>query len=246
MVGDQTRAYDELRAAEVLLRVRREQVRAARAAADRLGQRRAIAETQQLEQQAETAAASYAASVAERQSALGAARKAKAADLRKLRALKAEEDRIAAMLRRRAQQQHTQQQPTGPSGGYLSFPANGPVTSPYGYRIHPIYGYYGLHDGTDFGAACGSPLYAAADGTVIQSYWSSIYGNRLIVDFGVVKGVSLAAIYNHATRYTVGVGSHVSRGQVIGYVGSTGWSTGCHLHFTVMVNGHTVDPMTWL
>jgi murein DD-endopeptidase MepM/ murein hydrolase activator NlpD len=87
---------------------------------------------------------------------------------------------------------------------------------------------------------------AAGPGTVLSSYWSSVYGNRLIVDHGIVRGVGLATIYNHATRYIVGVGQRVSRGQIIGYVGSTGWSTGCHLHFTVMVNGKAVDPMKWL
>jgi murein DD-endopeptidase MepM/ murein hydrolase activator NlpD len=120
------------------------------------------------------------------------------------------------------------------------------VTSPYGYRTHPIYGYWGLHDGTDFGGGCGKPLVAAANGRVLQSYWSDVYGNRLVVDHGPLGGTSLASIYNHATRYTVGVGARVQRGQVIGYMGSTGWSTGCHLHYTVMANGRTVDPMKYL
>ncbi len=152
------------------------------------------------------------------------------------------------MLRRRAARAAARHGggATSPSGGFLSYPVNGAITSPFGYRVHPIYGYYGLHDGTDFGAACGSPLYSAASGRVISSYWSTVYGNRLIIDNGLVNGVSLVAIYNHATSYTVGVGDRVKRGQVIGYVGSTGWSTGCHLHFTVMVNGDPVDPMGWL
>ena len=72
-----------------------------------------------------------------------------------------------------------------------------------------------------------------------------MYGNRLVVDFGIKAGVSLAAIYNHASGYTVGVGDTVSRGQVIGHTGDTGWSTACHLHFTVMANGKAVDPMKW-
>ena len=67
----------------------------------------------------------------------------------------------------------------GRAGGYLSPPASGPVTSPFGYRIHPIYGYYSLHNGTDFGTGCGAPLYAAAGGTVIDTYYDSVYGNRL-------------------------------------------------------------------
>jgi murein DD-endopeptidase MepM/ murein hydrolase activator NlpD len=81
---------------------------------------------------------------------------------------------------------------------------------------------------------------------VLSRYWSDSYGNRLIIDHGVAKGVGLATIYNHATHYTVSTGQQVRRGQVIGYVGTTGWSTGCHLHFTVMDNGKAVDPMNWL
>ena len=68
----------------------------------------------------------------------------------------------------------------------------------------------------------------------------------MIIDNGAQSGVGLATIYNHATSYIVGVGDRVERGQVIGYQGSTGWSTGCHLHFTVTVNGNTVDPLGWL
>ena len=88
-------------------------------------------------------------------------------------------------------------------------------------------------------------MYAAAGGKVISQYYQSAWGNRLIIDHGYQRGVGLATIYNHATHYVVGVGSHVNRGQLVGYVGSTGWSTGCHLHFTVMANGVAVDPMRW-
>jgi murein DD-endopeptidase MepM/ murein hydrolase activator NlpD len=80
---------------------------------------------------------------------------------------------------------------------------------------------------------------------VVSSYFSGVYGNRLIIDNGAIAGVGVATIYNHATTYTVGVGDRVSEGQVVGYEGSTGWSTGCHLHFTVMVNGQAADPMNW-
>ena len=136
--------------------------------------------------------------------------------------------------------------PPASCGGFLNRPVPGPVTSSYGMRVHPIYGYYGLHNGTDFGVACGEPMYSAADGRVVAKYYSSSYGNRLIIDNGYQRGVGLATIYNHASSYTVSVGDTVARGQVVGYVGNTGWSTGCHLHFTVMVNGDTVDPMSWL
>ena len=163
--------------------------------------------------------------------------------------LQRQENQIAATLRKRALAlaAKNNRKLGGPTsaGGYLMHPVNGPVTSPYGYRVHPIYGYYSLHDGVDFGAGCGQPLYAAASGTVIQRYFSSVWGNRMVIDNGYARGVGLGTIYNHATSYTVGVGQHVKRGQVIGYVGTTGWSTGCHLHFTVMVNGRPANPMSW-
>ncbi len=246
MVGQETNAYDELRAAEVLLQVREDQVQQAKQ--DTADRRREAAEhlvaMREAEQAAADAEAAVESSVAQSRSARSAALAARTADMRQLRQLKQEQQHIEELLRARAR--NHQRSPTAPSGGFLSYPSTGPVTSPFGYRIHPIYGYYGLHDGVDFGTGCGTALYAAADGTVLSSYWSSVYGNRLVLDHGTVKGVGLATIYNHATRYTVGTGARVSRGQVIGYSGSTGWSTGCHLHFTVMVNGTAVDPMNWL
>lgn len=132
-----------------------------------------------------------------------------------------------------------------PSAGFLAPPVSAVVTSPFGYRNHPIYKYWGMHDGTDFGAACGQPLYAVADGHVMSAYSSSVFGQRLYLNAGLVNGRNLTVVYNHAASYTVARGAKVQRGQVIGYVGSTGWSTGCHLHFTVLANGSPVDPENW-
>lgn len=133
----------------------------------------------------------------------------------------------------------------GATGGLLNYPVNGWITSPYGYRVHPIYGYYGLHDGTDFGAGCGSSLIASANGTVVQRYYDSVYGNRLYINVGRVNGANLTLVYNHATGYNVGIGDKVKRGQRVGSVGDTGWSTGCHLHFTVLKNGNAVNPQNY-
>ena len=259
IVGQEARAYDELKAAEVLLEVREQQVSDARD--DVAAQRRAAADhlvlMQELESEQQSAKDSVVALVGERREARGDARAARAKDAAKLRKLKKEQDQIEEMLRRRAAAalrraraaarasalaQHAR---TGPSTGVLMHPVDGYVTSPFGYRTHPIYHYWGLHDGVDFGGGCGTPLRSAADGRVISTYFSGVYGNRLIIDNGAQAGVGLATIYNHATSYTVGVGDQVERGQVIGYEGSTGWSTGCHLHFTVMANGQAVDPMNW-
>ncbi len=132
-------------------------------------------------------------------------------------------------------------------GGFLSWPVtNTYITSPYGMRMHPILHIWELHDGTDFHAECGTPVYAAADGRVLSEYYNSAYGNRVIIDHGLVRGVSLTTSYNHLTSFVAQAGQQVHRGQLIAYSGTTGYSTGCHLHFMVYVNGATVDPMTWL
>ena len=95
----------------------------------------------------------------------------------------------------------------------------GAVTSPFGYRRHPIYGYWGLHDGTDFSAPCGTPNRAAGSGTVISRYWSDVYGNRLYLDLGQVNGKNMTVVYNHLSGYTASTGERVSRGEVVGYGG---------------------------
>ena len=111
-------------------------------------------------------------------------------------------------------------------------------------RVHPVTGVYKLHDGTDFGASCGTPMKAAYDGVVTERYYNRGYGNRLMIDHGTVRGVNVTTGYNHASRYIVRVGQRVSKGQTIGYVGTTGYSTGCHLHLMVWENGRVKNPMS--
>jgi murein DD-endopeptidase MepM/ murein hydrolase activator NlpD len=113
-------------------------------------------------------------------------------------------------------------------------------------RLHPVYKRWTLHDGTDFGAACGTPVRAAAGGRVIAAYYNGGYGNRVIIDNGYHRDVGLGTAYNHLGSYSTFVGERVERGDIIGYVGNTGYSTGCHLHFMVFENGAAVDPMGWL
>jgi murein DD-endopeptidase MepM/ murein hydrolase activator NlpD len=120
------------------------------------------------------------------------------------------------------------------------------ITSPYGMRLHPIYRAWRLHDGTDFGAGCGRPVRAAANGRTIGRYYNVGYGKRVIIAHGYMRGASVTTTYNHLTRYSTHVGQRVRRGEIIGFVGTTGYSTGCHLHFMVFRNGRTVNPMKWL
>lgn len=134
----------------------------------------------------------------------------------------------------------------GGSSSSMIYPVSAPVTSSYGMRFHPILRIWKLHDGTDFGAGCGTPIVAAASGRVTSRYYNGGYGNRILVSHGYVNGKSVVTAYNHLSGYAVSTGQWVDRGQVIGYVGTTGYSTGCHLHFMVYENGSTVDPMGWL
>jgi murein DD-endopeptidase MepM/ murein hydrolase activator NlpD len=121
-------------------------------------------------------------------------------------------------------------------------PVNGILTSPMGYRTNPITGAYELHDGTDFGATCGLPIVAAQAGVVTEALYSTVgYGNRVVVDHGIVGGHHWITAYNHMMSYAVAVGDQVEQGQIVGYVGSTGMSTGCHLHWTVWVDGALID-----
>jgi murein DD-endopeptidase MepM/ murein hydrolase activator NlpD len=135
--------------------------------------------------------------------------------------------------------------PAPASSGYLDHPSNAPVTSSFGYRLHPVLGTQRLHAGMDYGGACGSPVYAPASGTVIATPVTEGGGNKLVIDHGVQRGVNLTTTYAHLQGYAVRSGS-VSRGQVIAYTGTTGLSTGCHLHFETRENGIPVDPRTWL
>ncbi len=138
---------------------------------------------------------------------------------------------------------HTQSKPAASSSSGFRRPVSGRLSSAYGMRLHPVLGYRKLHDGTDFAAACGTPLKAAAAGTVSERYFNRGYGNRLMIDHGKVNGKYVTTGYNHATRYTVRVGQKVSKGEIVGYVGTTGYSTGCHLHLMVWENGNKVNPM---
>lgn len=131
--------------------------------------------------------------------------------------------------------------------GFLSWPTAIPyITSSYGYRIHPIYGDRRLHAGTDFRAYCGTEIRAAADGRVEWATSKGGFGNQVMLSHGIVGGKVVMTSYNHLSRFAVSGGQNVSRGQVIGYSGSTGTSTACHLHFEVYLDGKTVDPMTLL
>lgn len=126
--------------------------------------------------------------------------------------------------------------------GSMSWPISGPITSPFGWRVHPISGSRRFHSGLDIGGDYGMAVHAAADGTVIYSGWISGYGNAVIID----HGGGITTLYGHNQSLSVSVGQSVSRGQVIAACGSTGNSTGPHCHFEVRQNGEPVSPYNYL
>ena len=150
-------------------------------------------------------------------------------------ALQAASDRIAAQIR--AEQAHSSGGPTQtPSSAGLIWPVSGPITSPFGWR------WGRMHQGIDIGVPYGTPIHAAAAGTVIYCGWEEGYGNFVVID----HGGNLATAYGHQSAIAVTCGEQVAQGQVIGYVGCTGHCTGPHLHFEVRIDGNPVDPMGYL
>ncbi len=135
----------------------------------------------------------------------------------------------------------------GPGGsGPLAQPTVGRLGSHFGLRLHPIFKVWRMHNGIDLSNACGTPLYAAADGVVTHVGFDASGGWRLVISHGAVDGVDLQTVYLHAEGYRVRTGATVSRGEVVGTMGTTGWSTGCHLHFGVKADGRHTDPLAWL
>ncbi len=136
---------------------------------------------------------------------------------------------------------------TAPAPGSSSvsgfqWPISGGVSSGYGYRVHPIYGTRRLHTGLDVSGGSGTPIAAAKAGTVLSAGWRGGYGNAVVIS----HGGGITTLYAHQSQLNVSTGQQVGRGDIVGWVGSTGASTGPHLHFEVRVNGSPVDPRPYL
>ena len=239
---------------------------AAQAAADRVSSALASQESAQADaQQALATAKDQLAGMQAEQKQVNEkiaeeARRAEEERLRKLeeeRLRKLEEERQRQLEEQAKAQAQAQAKPAAPappaSGGSsavsssgLRWPVSGVITSSYGYRYHPIWGNYSFHDGTDVGATCYTPIKAAAAGKVTDQYYSSGYGNRLFIDHGYVNGHHMVTSYNHMSSAAVSKGAWVDQGSTVGYVGSTGVSTGCHLHLMLWVDGSPVNPVNYL
>lgn len=156
--------------------------------------------------------------------------------------LSRDSENIAALIQQRlAEQASSRISAVLPSTGLMGYPCNGPITSPFGDRMHPILGYVRFHAGLDFGADYGSPIFAANSGTVILSGWHGGYGQAVLIDHG--GGVT--TLYGHASDLYVSEGDRVQRGQAIASIGTSGLSTGPHLHFEVRANGDPVNPVNY-
>ncbi len=149
--------------------------------------------------------------------------------------LLAESARIAELIKKAAQQ-------AAKSSGPFMRPVPGAITSGFGYRIHPIFNVRKMHTGVDMNAATGDSIKSAQAGTVIFAGWKGGYGKCTIIS----HGGGIATLYGHQSKILVTVGQKVKKGQVIGKAGSTGYSTGPHLHFEVRVNGSPVNPQKYI
>ncbi|MDX2084980.1 MAG: peptidoglycan DD-metalloendopeptidase family protein [Candidatus Melainabacteria bacterium] len=132
------------------------------------------------------------------------------------------------------------------STGMFSWPLNGRITSNFGYRTHPIHRRRLMHTGLDISAPRGTPIRAADGGQVIYAGWRGGYGRVVIINHGNKRGRNMTTLYGHMNGFAVGSGQNVSKGQVVGYVGSTGYATGPHLHFEVRVDGRPTNPLSHL
>ena len=185
---------------------------------------------------------------AEQQAVLDKTQNDKAAAEQAYNELEASSQHISDMLKARANaaaaaNTDSDTSAPAPSGsGIFIWPVNGPITSPFGYRIHPVLGRRIFHSGIDIGVDYGTPVHAAAAGVVVEADWMGGYGNAVLID----HGNGLSTIYGHNTSLTVSAGQTVSQGQLIAYSGATGMATGPHVHFEVRLNGTPVNPMNYL
>ncbi len=175
--------------------------------------------------------------LAEKQSRLSRILKNKAEVARLEEELERTSRYLTSLIRRLESQSSSSQRPSS----YI-WPVNGVVTSYFGWRIHPILKVRKFHTGIDIAAAYGTNIKASAAGKVIYSGWLGGYGNTVIID----HGGGFSTLYAHASAIIVSEGEEVSQGQVVGRVGSTGYSTGPHLHFEVRVNGEPQNPLNYL
>lgn len=180
---------------------------------------------------------------AEQQSVLEEAQAHKAAAERLEEELQQASAEVQARIEARLREQQSGDGYSGVVGsGQIGWPCSGPITSPFGYRVHPIFGHVISHAGIDIGVPEGTPVHAADSGVIIESGWISGYGYTIIIDHG--NGIQ--TLYAHNSDLAASVGHAVAKGEIVAYSGQTGNVTGPHCHFEVRINGAPVDPIGYL
>ncbi|MGH8986834.1 MAG: murein hydrolase activator EnvC family protein [Acidimicrobiia bacterium] len=240
-----TTLKDDLERAKGELEAQRGRAEEARAAVE--AQR---AEVERLRADLEPVRAAVATEEAEESRLLAGVQARKDEFEGQLAALQEEQAALAALVSRGSGEATTGTTPSNgggggapPSGGGpFGWPCNGSVGSGFGYRVHPISGASRMHTGVDLGCGNGTPIGAAGSGVVVEAGWRGGYGNAVVID----HGNGLATLYGHQSSIAASPGQRVSTGQTIGRVGSTGLSTGPHLHWEVWVNGSPVNPMGYV
>jgi murein DD-endopeptidase MepM/ murein hydrolase activator NlpD len=248
VAASQRRALNEVTAAQQVARQRQADADRARQAAEQAQQaaRKAVADALNAQMSAKRAADDVTQLIDQKAKALAVAKSERDTVLAQYKELKAESDRIAAELR--APGAGGSSAPATPMrpGAFFLMPTHGWKSSDFGMRYDPYYQVWQLHAGVDIAAPTGQAIAAAADGTVTHAGWTGGYGNYTCISHGTYQGRNLATCYAHQSQILVAVGESVRRGAVIGRVGTTGASTGSHLHFEVRLGGEPVQPLNWL
>jgi murein DD-endopeptidase MepM/ murein hydrolase activator NlpD len=261
VAGVERAAVDELTTARLFARQAENDATIAHEHAEstRLATEAALARAEVAGAEAELAAAEAETLAESRAEALEIAESERDESLRRYEEVEAEADRIEAELRawearQRAARRAAARAPAAPAlpatggepaTGFL-MPAQGWQSSPYGMRFDPFYGVWQLHAGLDIAADGGTPIRAVEGGTVVRAGWNGGYGNYTCIGHGTHGGQGLSTCYAHQSEILVSTGQSVGRGEIIGRVGTTGASTGDHLHFEVRLDGSPTDPVPFL
>jgi murein DD-endopeptidase MepM/ murein hydrolase activator NlpD len=267
VAAESQRALDELTVARMSAKQRSDVAEVARDKARQAAEqtRQALQDSMAAQAGAEQAAADVRTLIDKSAQAQAVANSERTAVLARYRQLKIDSDRVAGELRAAAAAEAAAaaraakaagRPATGGAplttaippkvGAFFLMPVHGWKSSNYGMRFDPVYKVYQLHAGIDVAAGGGQPILAAADGRVVRAGWAGGNGNYTCLSHGLYEGKGLATCYAHQSQILVHVGQTVRRGEVIGRVGTTGASTGYHLHFEVRLNGSPVQPLNWL
>lgn len=230
----------DLAAQRATLDAKREQIAVLKTQQEQL-----VASIKDLEQKSVAAQQQVESLVSAREGAVKAVARERAAEKARLAKAQAQSRALAhaiaaAAARAAARARLSSRGPSGGGGG-LAWPANGRISTYAGYRINPVTGSPSCHSGIDIAPGYGAPIFAAATGVVVATTYTSWDGNTTII----AHGGGLTTWYAHQDSFGVHVGQHVRRGQVIGHVGSSGFATGPHLHFNVVIGETAMDPMGW-